>query len=114
MKRSRLRPVNRERRDRLREEMFGSEFIEWIRLRPCGVCSESPPSDPHHVRSRAAGGRNDSNVAPLCRVCHTRVHQLGKLTFRSRTGVNLEDVAREEWAIWKEKGEADGTEGNEV
>lgn len=108
MKRSRISPINRERRERRRAAFFGSEFIEWLRLRPCGVCSESPPSDPHHVRTRAAGGGTEENVVPLCRVCHTKIHQLGKLTFRSRTGVDLEAVAREEWAIWRERGGDDG------
>lgn len=104
MKRSRINPINRERAGRRRQEFFGSEFIGWLRLRPCGVCSASPPSDPHHVRTRAAGGATEGNVVPLCRICHTRIHRLGKLTFRSRTGIDLEAVAREEWATWKERG----------
>lgn len=44
---------------------------------PCIGCGSPPPNDVHHVISRGAGG-NDivSNLMPLCRMCHEKIHRL--------------------------------------
>jgi hypothetical protein len=67
-----LRPVNRERRAKRHERNFGSH-ADWIRSRRCDLCGAPPPSDPHHARTRGAGG-DRKVLVPLCRKCHRMVH----------------------------------------
>ena len=47
-----------------------------------GKCSAGV--DPHHVRTRGAGGIDRANLVPLCRVHHTELHQIGRLTFEDK------------------------------
>jgi 5-methylcytosine-specific restriction endonuclease McrA len=87
MKRSRLRPFNKERLDWLRKEQFGTRAkkIQWMR---CVGCSGFPPCHSHHVRSRAAGGTKE-DLVPLCPRCHNEVHSYGRRTWERMRGVNL-------------------------
>lgn len=89
----RLAPVNEERLARLRAEQFGPQ-ADLARTLPCCACGAPPPSDPAHVRSRGAGGK-DADVVPLCRKHHDEQHQHGIQTFQERHGVDLADVARQ-------------------
>ena len=43
-------------------------------------------SAPHHIRTRGAGGDDDSegNLLALCTDCHTAIHQMGVHTFAAR------------------------------
>jgi hypothetical protein len=52
---------------------INEEYLNWIRMQPCFNCKKSPPSDPHHILSRGAGG-SDLAVIPLCRICHVKYH----------------------------------------
>lgn len=70
----------------------------WISEQPCCVC-RFHFSDPHHVRTRGAGG-GDEYLVPLCRACHTEVHMKGVATFISRYGVDLwrlAEMMEQEW-----------------
>lgn len=41
-----------------------------------------PPTDAHHWKTRGSGGTDAlNNLAPLCRVHHVEVHQIGVKTF---------------------------------
>jgi len=73
-------------------EVFG-EHAEYIRTLPCAACHKPGPSDPHHVKSRGAGGNDEANLIPLCRVHHTEIHQIGKKTFADKWHLDLEDKA---------------------
>lgn len=73
-------------------ECFGAQS-ELCRGLPCCVCQASPPSDPHHVVSRGAGGKDAGNAVPLCRFHHGELHTIGLLTFQEKHSVNLRLVA---------------------
>ena len=48
----------------------------------CEWCGKVRPIDIHHLLSRGAGGSDvDENLASLCRVCHSDVHN-GKIKAR--------------------------------
>jgi hypothetical protein len=56
--------------------------LEVARMRPCAVCGRRPPNDPHHLKSRGAGGGDEpENLLSLCREHHTEMHKIGALTF---------------------------------
>jgi hypothetical protein len=67
-----VRRRNARRLKRLRELQFGVQ-AQLCRESRCCNCGDWPPSDPHHVKSRGAGGRDDSTI-PLCRACHQLTH----------------------------------------
>lgn len=75
-------------------------YKQWIREQPCIVCGSPPPSDPHHVKSRGAGGGDDQMV-PTCRICHTTGGTIGWKTFEAKYGVNLRSEALKlrEWYL---------------
>jgi hypothetical protein len=93
LKRSPLRRVNPERAAKRREEQFGPE-AEVVRWMNCCLprCRARPPSDPHHVRSRGAGG-TAKDLVPLCHAHHVEVHAAGRRTFEEAHGVDLRTVA---------------------
>ena len=65
-------------------------FLDFIREQPCCLCYRWP-TDPHHLDSRGSGG-SDYSAVPLCRVCHTRAHQLGERLIRQRHGVDMREI----------------------
>lgn len=93
MKRSPIRRVNPERAEKRREEQFGEE-AEVVRWMPCCLprCRARPPSDPHHARSRAAGG-GKKDLVPLCHPHHVEVHAVGRKTFEAAYGIDLRTAA---------------------
>lgn len=95
-RKTRLNPVNRERRARRRAEQFSHQAAR-CRTMDCCACGRPGPSDPAHVRSRGAGGRDKGNIVPLCRPCHNLQHAKGMKTFEAGLkGVSLLAVA---WSI---------------
>lgn len=87
-----LKPVNHARRKRRRKECFGPQ-AKLARTLPCCVCKRRPPSDPAHVRSRGAGGKDRGNVIPLCRTCHDRQGSMGIKSFQEWAAVDFWEVA---------------------
>ena len=76
-------------------------YLEWIRGFPCVVPHRcTGPVDPHHVRTRGAGGGDVGNVVPLCRSAHTELHAVGRHTFAQRYGVDLIVRARDVGERW--------------
>jgi hypothetical protein len=48
---------------------------------PCIACKRQPV-DPHHIRSRGAGGGDEEfNVLAVCRCCHAYIHACGMKEF---------------------------------
>lgn len=78
-RKTRIKPVNSQRRKKRKEECFGPQ-AELCRTLPCCICGAEPPSDPAHVRSRGAMGKDRANVIPLCRICHQNQEATGWCT----------------------------------
>lgn len=72
IRRTRLKRRNAARIQKLRAKQEGPQTA-LCRALPCCACGAPPPSDPHHVRSRGAGGL-DCDTVPLCRLCHGQIH----------------------------------------
>lgn len=92
-RRTRVKPSNPARKAKRHAEQFG-EHAETIRALPCCVCGAPPPSDPHHSRSRGAGG-TAADLVPMCRAHHREAHDAGRLTFERRHSIDLAAVARQ-------------------
>jgi 5-methylcytosine-specific restriction endonuclease McrA len=59
-----------------------SELLDTVRQQNCSACHAPAPSDPSHLISRGAGGPDaDWNVAPHCRICHSKWHSMGPIRF---------------------------------
>jgi hypothetical protein len=84
-----MKRANPERLAKRRAEQFGDagEEIRWM---PCCVpsCIGPLPSDPHHAKSRGAGGTS-RDLVPLCHPHHVEIHAIGRRTFESRHRVDL-------------------------
>lgn len=100
-----VRQRNPERLAKRRAIEFGPQ-AERCRYLRCCACGSKGQSDPAHLRSRGAGGRDRGNVVPLCRPCHDAQHTEGIRTFQRRRGLDLVAVA---WAIAAQL-EAEGVE----
>jgi len=58
--------------------MKSPDWLEFIRQLPCMSCGLRP-SDAHHVTSRGMGLKQpDSMTVPLCRMCHSGLHDRNK------------------------------------
>jgi len=61
------------------------ELLKEIKSKRCEVCGEPPPSDPHHIKSRGAGGDDiPDNLLALCRDHHTEIHMIGISRFMNK------------------------------
>lgn len=89
-----LRKVNPKRRAKRKAEQFAAQ-AELCRRLPCAACGRPGPSDPAHVISRGAGGKDRGNVIPLCKSdpgtgyvgCHEDQHQRGWEAIYSATEI---------------------------
>lgn len=90
------------------------EYRDYVRRLKCVACGhthnkdadgnpiekyDEPPtlisvSDPHHVKSRGAGGPDAENLVPLCRAHHTEAHTVGITEFQLRYNLDLKSIAR--------------------
>lgn len=68
---------------------------EWLRVSSmaCAVCGDRGWWA-HHVVPVGRGGRDLDNCCPLCLAHHTEVETVGRKTFESKHGVDLEQLAR--------------------
>lgn len=58
------------------------ELLNMVRMAPCCVCFLKGPSDPHHLKTRGSGGKNDNwNLLALCRGHHVQIHKVGQSKF---------------------------------
>lgn len=78
---------------------FGKAALEEVRKQPCCNCNAAAPSDPNHIKTRGAGGKNELwNLIPMCRRCHTLWHDMGWYSFISiypATRMRLESLGWE-------------------
>lgn len=110
--------VNAERQAANRIHTHGVAHSKWVASLPCCACMPEhyhgpdlkpfllnadnlsrPISDPHHVRTRGAGG-DASDCVPLCRMHHSLLDSggWGPLTFEETFGIDLRRVAALLWA----------------
>ena len=73
-----------------------SDYLGWIREKPCLTCGELPRSQCHHVwHSGKKNHGNDYLAIPLCGMCHTSgsraYHVLGHSRFEEVWNVDLKD-----------------------
>lgn len=93
-RRTKLRPVNRERRTELYERQYGDRG-EVIRAMPCLLLGQDGchgSIEAAHVRSRGAGG-TARDLVPLCAAHHREQHDHGIKTFAARYGLDLRAIA---------------------
>jgi len=87
-----IKAVNTKRKARIDKETFGLQ-ADYCRRQRCCCCYADPPSDPHHVRSRGAGGKDDECV-PLCRECHSMLHAHGRSALEAKYSIDLDSEKR--------------------
>ena len=94
----RVNPVNRTRKNKLREECFGKQ-AQLCRESECCVPScgwipyEGHPTHPHHWPTVARGGK-DSDTSPLCWFHHQCFHEQGCRSFGETLVVDVIEVSR--------------------
>lgn len=86
----------------MRAKRYGWQFGEkavWIRQLNCLVCGWLP-SEPHHVKSRGAGG-DSTHLVPLCTRHHREFHTIGRTTFGKKHDIDLPAEAERLEARWQ-------------
>lgn len=93
VRRTRLRPVNRERKLERYERAYG-ERGELVRAMPCLLLGNGcwGPIEAAHVKSRGAGG-TCRDLVPLCSRHHAEQHQAGIKTFCKTHDIDLHAAA---------------------
>lgn len=98
-RRTRLRPINPERRQRMRTDPDGhqhtyGDYHRFVSKQPCLLrrvrrhhCIGEVSG--HHIRTVGAGGRDYEQEVPLCAMAHLSHDHLGRETFERRWGVSL-------------------------
>lgn len=91
---------NRKRATARHAAAYG-EKAEWLRLLACVVHRNcAGPVEAHHVKTRGAGGMS-KDIVSLCQRHHREFHDVGRLTFVERHGVDLYEEARHLEVIWR-------------
>lgn len=81
-------------------------FKDWIKKQPCIVgLSCMGRIHCHHIKTRGAGGKDESNLLPLCAKHHYELHKIGKDTFAKKYNLNYEYLKRVFFRLYKSGGE---------
>ena len=65
----------------LQSPIRNDKLLDFTRHRPCCVCGQPSPNDPHHLFGSAVSLKSsDVFTVPLCRLCHTRYEANPKLS----------------------------------
>lgn len=89
------------------DRVYCPPHLSWLRKRNCcvqdgdfgpGAIGCSGKMEAHHVKTRGAGGGDDSGV-PLCVRHHGQYHTVGHDTFERMYAVDLERIAAELWRL---------------
>ncbi len=80
-------------------QVSGMTHKELIKGLKCLICDAYPLNDAHHVRNSYNGGMgqtpSDLYILPLCRKCHSYLHQKGERRFWENYGINpYEEIIR--------------------
>lgn len=70
----------------------GEAYLDFMRKQPCLI--KGGMSDPHHVKTRGAGG-SDFLTVNLNRKYHSELEQIGMFRFEHKYGVDIEKSIRE-------------------
>ena len=55
------------------------------------ICGQQ--AEPHHAATGGVGMKcSDYQTIPLCREHHSEIHQIGKLTFQWKYGIDVETI----------------------
>lgn len=90
------------------KRIVNKDLIDNVKRQKCLCCGVSPV-DAHHIKSVRSGGHDiDSNLMPLCRAAHTKIHSKG-LNYMAMAYSNIQDWleshgwAKEQgkWRRWK-------------
>jgi len=63
------------------------DYLDFLRGQHCIVCM-APADDPHHLKSRGAGG-SDYTAVPLCRGHHRELHAMPDADFEDEYHLDL-------------------------
>lgn len=78
--------------------LISTMALDLARQQPCIVCSQ--PADPHHLKTRAAGGHDvEFNLMPLCRVHHTEIHKLNNVRMAEKYEAVKNWLIKHDWSI---------------
>lgn len=108
MRKSRLNPVNRKRREREFERAYGGSVrSKWVKTLRCIVTlrygTEDDPIDNVHIETGGVSRKADADkVVPMLRSKHRELHKIGQETFaRKYPWVDLEAEAAEVERRWQ-------------
>lgn len=108
MRKSRLNPVNRKRREREFERAYGGSVrSKWVKTLRCIVTlrygTEDDPIDNVHIETGGISRKADADkVVPMLRSKHRELHKIGQETFaRKYPWVDLEKSAEETEKSWQ-------------
>jgi hypothetical protein len=70
---------------------------KWVRGHACSACGSETAIEAAHVRNGTDGGTgikpSDRWVISLCKLCHSRQHQIGEEAFEKAWGINMKAIA---------------------
>ena len=74
-------------------------YVEYIKQQPCCVTgmmimnqdTGNIESDPHHTKSKGAGG-SDLSCVPLLHELHQECHSIGQNTFQEKYNIDFKDI----------------------
>ena len=82
------------------KRIIDDKYREFVSRHPCCNCGYPPPSAPHHLITKGAGG-GDYYCVHLCRLgCHVEIHNIGRETFQEIHDINLWKVTTELLIEW--------------
>ena len=98
-----IRKRNTKRRMSEFARCFGSrERVAWIKSRACVVTGSRHEIENVHVRGGGAGRRADYCwIVPMSRPLHRLLHNIGKVSFECRWGIDLDYLAEQTQAAWQ-------------
>lgn len=80
----------------------------FVKALPCVVPFCGPPCENHHIENGGTGRKSDyTKIAPLCLLHHEQCHHIGRQSFESVYGINLEAAAAETERLWLQRQEDD-------
>jgi Putative HNHc nuclease len=79
--------IKRKGRPRHKDYVRHKSYLAFICSHPCDVCvfgMQTTPTEPDHIKTRGAGGKDLGGVWPLCRTHHSERHAIGLKSFEEK------------------------------